>query len=170
MRCKWVLLAVFAFGSMLAPAVAAPANPQQETAPPGPILLDNAIDRWNRMSPEERERELAKLPPERARLIRQRLRRYNAMSPAEQQALRKRYQVFSELPPAQQAAVRERLKEFRQLPLDRRPIVHREVEQLRLLPETQRQARMNSPDFQTRFSPEEQQIIHDLTEYLELPK
>src|ERR1700728_3253791 len=48
----------------------------------------NPIDRWNQMSPEERERELAKLPPERARKIRERIRRYNQLPPREKQGPR----------------------------------------------------------------------------------
>jgi hypothetical protein len=127
---------------------------------------ENAIDRWNRMSPEERERELAKLPPERAKQIRQRIARYNQMHPEEQEALRRRYQTFSQLPPEQKQVIRQRLREFRQLPLARRPVVHRQVEQLRLLPEAQRQAALNSADFHSRFSPQEQQIIRDLSTYL----
>jgi hypothetical protein len=138
-----------------------PDRPAAQTQPPV-----NSIDRWNRMSPEERERELAKLPPARARLIRQRIRRYNQMHPEEQQALRERYQVFSQLPPQKQQIVRQRWAEFRRLPVERRPIVHGEVEQIRLLPDAQRQAAMNSNDFRIRFSPQEQQIIRDLSTYL----
>lgn len=166
MQCNRLLEAAFAVGLILAPAYAA-TPPQQ--APDDQTLLDNAIDRWNRMSPEQRERELAKLPPERARLIRQRLQRYNAMSPQEQQAVRQRYQLFSELPQAQQQLVRQRLNEFRQLPLARRPIVHSEVEQLRKMPPAQREARMNSEEYRNRYNGQEQAIIHDLTEYLGIP-
>jgi hypothetical protein len=126
----------------------------------------NAIDRWNRMSPEERERELAKLPPARARLIRQRIARYNQMRPEDRKALRDRYETFSHLPPDKQQIVRDRLREFHQLPHDRQPPVHREVEHLRSLPEAQRQARMNGDEFRAQFSPQEQQIIRDLTTYL----
>jgi hypothetical protein len=143
---------------LLAMLLAAAAAAQQPQA--------NPIDRWNRMPPEERERELARLPPARARLIRQRIWRYNHMRPEEQQALRQRYRTFSQLPPGKQQIVRERLREFRQLPLARQPVVHREVDRLRLLPEAQRQARMNSDEFHGRFSPREQQIIGDLTTYL----
>jgi hypothetical protein len=131
-------------------------------APPS----SNAIDRWNQMSPEERERELAKLPPARAKQIRQRIQRYNQMHPEEQQALRERYQTFSQLPQEKRQLVRARLREFRQLPAERRPIVHREVEQMRLLPEPQRQARLNSEDFRNRFSADERQIVRDLSTYL----
>jgi hypothetical protein len=152
----------------LAAAAAGPARSQQEPDRPAAQqqAQANPIDRWNRMSPEERERELAKLPPARARQIRQRIRRYNQMHPEEQQALRERYQTFSQLPPDKQQIVRERLREFRQLPVARRPVVHREVERLRLLPEAQRQAAMNGYEFRGRFSPQEQQIIRALTTYL----
>jgi hypothetical protein len=153
---------------VLMAAAAGPARSQQEPDKPTAQqqrILDNSIDRWNRMSPEERERELAKLPPARARLIRQRIRRYNQMNPDEQQALRERYQTFSQLPPEKRQIVRERLREFRQLPAARQPLVHREVEQLRLLPEAQRQARMNGDEFRSQFSPQEQQIIRDLSTY-----
>jgi predicted Fe-S protein YdhL (DUF1289 family) len=135
-----------------------------------PQRQETPIDRWNRMSPEERERELAKLPPERARLIRQRIHRFNQMNEQEKQDLRDRYETFSQLPAEKQKVVRQRLSEFRQLPVARRPVVHGEVEQLRLLPEAQREARLNSDEFRSRFSPQEQQIIHDLTEYLQPPK
>lgn len=152
---------------LLAPVVTGPARAQQKPHRPVPQAQPaNPIDRWNRMSPEERERELAKLPPARARQIRQRIWRYNHMSPEEQQAERERYQTFSQLPPDKQQIVRQRLSEFFQLPQTRRPVVHREVEQLRRLPEAQRLARLNTDQFRSQFSPQEQQIIRDLTTYL----
>lgn len=153
----------------LAAFAAGPARSQQDrdrSDAPERQAQTNPIDRWNRMSPEERERELAKLPPARARQVRQRIRRFNQMQPEEQQALRERYQTFSQLPPEKQQIVRDRLGEFRQLPLARRPVVHREVERLRQLPEAQRQAAMNGDEFRGHFSPREQQIIRDLTTYL----
>jgi hypothetical protein len=154
--------AVLLFGGSL---TSAPAQQERENARPV-----NPIDRWNQMSPEQRERELAKLPPARQRAIRQQLRRYNQMPPEERQKLRERYQTFAQLPPAQQQIVRQRLREFRQLPPQRQPVVHRQVEQLRRMTEAQRQENMNSEEFQGRFSPQEQQIIRDLTEYLQTDK
>jgi hypothetical protein len=126
----------------------------------------NPIDRWNQMSPEERERELAKLPPERARQIRERIRRYNQLPPREKQALREGYRKFSQLPPEKQEIVRQSLRDFRQLPLERRPLVRGEIGRLRALPEAQRGARMNSEEFRSQFSPRERQIIVNITEYL----
>jgi hypothetical protein len=159
----------FGLAILLAVAAAGPARSQQEPDRPAAQQQQpqaNPIDRWNRMSAEERERELAKLPPARARLIRQRIWAYNHMPQEERQALRQRYQAFIQLPPDKQQIVRERLRESRELPVARRPVVQREVEQLRLLPEGQRQARMNGEEFRGRFSPQEQQIIRDLTTYL----
>ena len=126
----------------------------------------NPIDRWNQMSPEERERELAKLPPERARRIRERIRRYNQLPPREKQALREGYRKFAQLPPDKQEIVRQSLRDFRQLPLERRPLVRQEIGRLRALPEPQRGARMNSEEFRSQFSPRERQIIVNITEYL----
>ncbi|MGO4885184.1 MAG: DUF3106 domain-containing protein [Bryobacteraceae bacterium] len=143
-------------------AARAQQEPDKSTSP----AFENSIDRWNRMSPEERERELAKLPPARARMIRQRIARYNKMNPEAQQALRERYQTFSQLPPDTQQVVRQRLGEFRHLPMERQTAVHRETVEMRKLPEAQRQARLNSDDFRSRYSPQEQQIIRDLSTYL----
>jgi hypothetical protein len=162
------MLLRFGFAILLAAAAVGPVRAQQEQPDKqsGQQLVENSIDRWNRMSPAERERQLAKLPPDRARMIRQRILRYNQMNPEEQQALRERYQTFSQLPPDKQEIIRERLREFRTLPRLRRPVVHGEVEQLRLMPEAQRQTRMNSDEFRNRYSPQEQQIIRDLSTYL----
>jgi len=118
------------------------------------------------MSPEQRERELAKLPPARAKQIRQRIWAYNHMRPEQRQALSERYQAFSQLPPEKQQVVRERLREFRQLPQARQSLVHREVVQLRSLPKPQRRERLNSEEFRSRFSPQERQVIRDLMAYL----
>lgn len=154
--CVWaVLMAV----------TAAASGPTVASDQPAAQRPRNPIDRWNQMTPEERERELAKLPPERARQIRERIRRYNQLPPAEKQALREGYQKFAQLPPEKQEIVRESMRQFRQLPLVRRPLVRREISQLRSLSEPQRETRLASDEFRNQFSPQEQQIIRDITEY-----
>lgn len=152
---------------LMAAAAAGPVRSQPEPErPAGRQLLENSIDRWNRMSPAQRERELAKLPPGRARLIRRRIWRYNHMRPEEQQALRERYQTFAQLPPDKQEIVRARLRQLYQLPVERRTAIYREIEQLRLLPEARRPERLNADEFRGRFSPQEHEIIRDLMTYL----
>jgi predicted Fe-S protein YdhL (DUF1289 family) len=129
----------------------------------------NSIDRWNQMSPAERERQLARLPPEQARRIRERIRQYNQLPPREKQDLRERYQRFLQLPHAKQELIRSRIREFRQLSPERRQAVQRAFKQLRDLPEAQRRARLDSPEF-SDLSPQERQILADVTEYLAIPE
>jgi len=167
MRCDFMRAVALSFGLAIAVAAAgqtAPPAPADESAAGQPQQTGNPIDRWNRMSPEERERQLAKLPPERARLIRERLRQYNQLPPEEKEALRENYERFSQLPPEKQEVVRRRMREFRELPQARRLAIRHEIEALRALPESERRARMNSEAFRTQFSPPEQQIIRDVTE------
>jgi Protein of unknown function (DUF3106) len=154
MLCRWVRVAVVGSGLLL---LAGAANSQ--SAPP-----PNAIERWNRMTPAQRERELAKLPPARAAQIRERIRQFNSLPPAMRQALIARERRLEQLPPRQQALVRERLTELRQLPPGRAVLVRGAIRRLSALPAAQRRARFASPGFQSRFSPQEQHIIRDITE------
>ncbi|MGA3039545.1 MAG: DUF3106 domain-containing protein [Bryobacteraceae bacterium] len=162
MRCDRRRAALFVIPLAILLLAAGPARSQQAPGRPATQPDVNPIDRWNRMSPEQRERELAKLPPARAKRIRQRIWEYNHMRPEQRQALDERYQAFSQLPPERQQVVRERLREFRQLPPARQKLVHREVVQLRSMPRAQRQALLNGDEFRSRFSPQERQIIRDL--------
>jgi Protein of unknown function (DUF3106) len=120
------------------------------------------LERWSRMTPEERQRALAKLPPERRRELQQKLQQYRSLPPAERQQLREKYQAFSQLPPEQQNHARDLFRQFNSLPEDRRPIVRQEYEQLRSMPESERAARVNSEAFRSRFTPGEQQMLQDL--------
>ena len=124
---------------------------------------DTPLEQWLRMTPEEKRSALAKLPPERRRELQQKLQQYRNLPPVEQQQLQERYRAFSQLPPEQQNHARELFRQFNSLPEDRRPMVKREYEQLRSMPESERNARMNSEAFRNRYSPAEQQMLHDLT-------
>ncbi len=124
---------------------------------------DTPLEKWNRMTPEERQRALQKLPPERRRELQQKLQQFRNLPPAEKQQLRERYQAFSQLPPEQQTHARELFRQFNSLAEDRRPIVRREFEQLRSMPPSERDARMNSEPFRGRFTPSEQLMLQDLS-------
>jgi Protein of unknown function (DUF3106) len=170
MHGNWLRGVVLGCGLTLPAMMAvAQAPPQQPSYPPPPraqqrpMPAENPIERWNRMSPEERERALARLPPARAAQIRQRIERYNQLPPQVREALNERYERLSQLPPQKQALVRERLRELRQLPQERRPEVRRAIRRMSLLPEPERRARMANPAFQSHFSPQEQQIIRDIS-------
>ena len=75
-------------------AVRPPANPY------------NAVDRWNAMNPKQRERLLAKLPPERQKQLLDKVQKFNALPKVEQQLAREQYERLSHLPPEQQQVVR----------------------------------------------------------------
>jgi len=85
------------------------------------------LERWNRLTPEQRQRVLAQMRPERRREFQQKLQQYRSLPPDERQQLRDRYQAFSQLPPEQQNHARELFRQFNSLPEDRRPIVRRNM-------------------------------------------
>ena len=125
---------------------------------------DTPIERWNRMTPEERRRALEKLPPERRRDIEQKLQRFRNLPSQERQQLRDRYQAFSRLPPEEQNRARVLFRQFNSLPPDRRPVVRQEFEALRSMPESERRTRLNSSEFRTRFTASEQVMLQDLAQ------
>ena len=123
---------------------------------------ETPVERWIRMPPAERQKALAKLPPERRRLIQERIRQYQQLSPEERQMLRQRYDRFSELPPDKQNQARALFRQFRALPEERRRVMQRELQQLRSMPEADREKRMATEDFRNRFSPSEKLMLQDL--------
>ena len=140
------------------------AEPGAGKRPKEKKVKDTPIERWNRMTPEERRRALGKLPPERRREIEDKLQKLRNLPPQERQQLRDRYQTFSQLPPEQQNRARVLFRQFNSLPPDRRPIVRQEFESLRSLPESERRMRLNSSEFRTRFTASEQELLQDLTQ------
>lgn len=122
------------------------------------------LERWNRMTPEERRQALAKLPPERRRELQQKLQQYRNLPPEQREQLGERYKAFSQLPPEQQNRARDLFRQFNSLPEDRRPAVKQEYEQLRSMPESERNERMNSEAFRSRYTPSEQQMLRDLSQ------
>jgi len=127
------------------------------------------LARWNQMTPEQREKQLSKLPPERQQQIRERLEKFNSLPPEERERLQRRYDRFNSLPADKQDVVRRQIRSFSQLPQDRRPEVSREFSQLRRMSPEERQSRLNSDEFRSRFNPQEREILRDLSENLSLP-
>ena len=102
------------------------------------------IDRLMKMSPEERDRALSNLPPERRQQIEQRLNQLDRLTPEQRDILDQRYQALQALPPARRQAIRQELQYLRSLrPVDRR-------------------VRILSDEFQQNYSPDEQKLIRDV--------
>lgn len=126
----------------------------------------NVVRRLMQMTPEERERFLERLPPERQAEIRQRLQQFQSLPPEEQERRLQLSQMFESLPPATRQLVRRQIQAFNQLPPERRRMVGAAFQRLRRLPPEERQARMESPQFRNRFTLEEQQMLADLSAHL----
>lgn len=170
--------------ALLAQRKAAPAGPPQaaKNAPrepragpgskPGraPRMANPAgvVQQLMRMSPEERERALEKLPPQRQAQIRQRLEQFNSLPRQEQERQLQLGRTFASLPPDKQDLVRRQIRAVNQLPEDRQRMVRAAFQQLRRLPENERQARLASEGFRNRFTPAEQQMLDDLSGNLPL--
>jgi hypothetical protein len=126
----------------------------------------NVVRRLMQMTPEERERFLERLPPERQAQIRQRLEQFQSLPPAEQERRLQLSQMFESLPPATRQLVRRQIQAFNQLPPERRRMVGAAFQRLRRLSPEERQARMESPQFRNRFTLQEQQMLADLSAHL----
>jgi hypothetical protein len=130
----------------------------------------NALDRLERMSPDQRQRVLEKLPPERRQRIEARLRQYESLTPEERERLRRQFERFRQMPPERQQALRELFRRFRELPEDRRRAVRRGVWELQRLGEARRELRLSRPWFRNRYSPEELQMVRELLEMAPAPE
>lgn len=121
---------------MVSPAVA-----QARRAPKG--IPGPAVQRLLNMTPEQREKALARLPPERRAQVEQRLNRLAQLPPEQREELQRRYQAFQSLP------------------RDRQDAVRLELQSLRALPPRLRRQRLLSPGFQREYSPEEQRLLRE---------
>lgn len=116
---------------------------KQNALPRPPALPTPVLQRLSQMTPEQRQKALARLPPERRVRVEEQLARLDA------------------LPPEQKANVLERYDLFQGLPRDRQGAVRAELQSLRKMTVPQRRARLNSPEFAQNFSPEEQRVLKE---------
>lgn len=116
------------------------------------------IERFQRMTPQQRARTLDKLPPARRQNIERRLAHYDRL-PAKEKA---RLQRFSDLPPERQDRVRRAYNGLTRLPPARQSAVRDELRRMRGLPSSERDARISSPGFRDAFRPHEQRLIEEL--------
>jgi hypothetical protein len=128
--------------------------PKQDAPPP---RRSAELDRLEQMSPEERQKALDRLPPERRQRVEEGLERYRAMNPENRERLRN----FERMPEEQRDAIRQSFRRMQDLPLGRRAMVRRELQQLRGMSDAERETRMQSESFRRRFDANEQGLIRD---------
>lgn len=133
---------------------------------PGAAASRNRFDAIERMTPEQQERFLNSLPPDRRAQARRRLEAWKSMSSDERERVRQEYSQFRVLPAERQQRIRELFAEFTKLPPRRRVMMRREVAMLRQLDPDERAARINAEEFRNRFSADEHHLLTELSELL----
>jgi hypothetical protein len=107
------------------------------------VSVTHELDQFAKMSPKEREKELAKLPPQRRAAFEQRLARYEQMTPEQKEKFKLN------------------LETMESLPKDRQNAVKMEIQRISALPFEQRKRILSSEEFRQTFSPDEQRLVRD---------
>lgn len=133
---------------------------------PDPHPGERALERLERMTPQQRARALANLPPERRQEIEQKLQAFDRLPPEERMRIRNQLERMNSLPPQRQNQVRRSIRQFQQLPEDRKLLIRRELDRMAAMPDEARRAYMNREEFRNTYTPNEQQMMQNLSEIL----
>ena len=144
---------------------------QKKNAVPRPNSIDShpgerALERLERMTPDERGKALRNLPAQRRQEIEQKLEQFDRLPAEERTRIRNQLERLNSLPPEKQNEVRRSIRQFRELPDDGRLAVRRELDRMAAMPDDARRAYLNSENFRNRYTPGEQQMMQDLSEIL----
>jgi len=128
------------------PPPAPQSKPPKNTKPqPNPAV---ELRRFLDMKPEQRQKELAKLPPQRRERVEEQISRLESQPPEQRERNLQRLEAMQNLKPERRQAVNQEIQRIREsLPS---PGVERRQ---------QLQQHLYNDDFKQRFSPEEQALI-----------
>jgi hypothetical protein len=118
------------------------------------------------MSPDQQQRALDRLTPQERQRLQERLKKFDQLPAGQQRSLNNLYNRLHGLAPERQDAVRESINNFSRLPAPRQQAMREELRGMVGLSDKDRQARMSTPEFQEKFSKEEQGILRDMSEVL----
>ena len=130
--------------------------------------LGEWLQRHEALSPKDQEKALAtepgfdRLPQETRQKLLNRLQQINRMPPRQRQRTLDRIEALEHLTPQRREQVRASFQDFHTLAEDRQRMVKKAFRDLREYPPEQRQAMMNSSEFQGRFTPYERRILGDI--------
>ncbi len=122
------------------------------------------------LPPQEQEKALRndptfkQLPQEKQQRLMERLRDFNSRPPEQRQRILERMETFEHLPQPERQRLRSFYGQMRDLPDDRRMAVRQAVRQLNGMSPAERERMLNSPQFQRRFSPQEQNLVRGLSQ------
>ncbi|MGA3210728.1 MAG: DUF3106 domain-containing protein [Terriglobales bacterium] len=122
------------------------------------------------MTPAEQQRALShdpnfrNLPPQRQQQLLNRLQHFNSLPPERQNQLIQRVDTWNHMTPAQQQQARGLFNQMQSLPEDRRTAVRGAVRNLRAMPPEARERYLNSPEYRSKYSSQELQIMRGMTD------
>jgi hypothetical protein len=158
------------FGLAFGLTLSAAATPERKLPAAVRAPAKRPIERLMKMSPQERERALQNLPPERRANIERRLNEIQKLPTAQQNRISARQQMLNSLPPERQAEVRRSVRQFVNMPEQRRAVINEELNHIAPLPEQEREAYLKSDEFRARYSAKEQQMLSHLAEITPQPE
>jgi len=151
---------MLAAGLLFVPAAAQSSGPAARWEQPGePRSPLDMLERLRLMPPEQRERFLDRLPPQRRAKVERHLQNYIDMTDAQRARLREQYEVFRQLPPEKQQVFRNLFARFMNQPPQRQEPMREEFQRLREMTPLERQKRLDSYEFHYRFQPNEREIL-----------
>jgi hypothetical protein len=128
------------------------------------------VERLQDMSPEQQEKFLSNnqrfqgMTPQQQAQIRNRLQYWNNLTPDQRQELREREQVWEKMSPEQRLYVRDTLlPKWQAMPPASKQIIRRHLARLQGLNEDERQQMLNNPAFMRNMTPEEQNMLRELS-------
>jgi uncharacterized protein YktA (UPF0223 family) len=121
----------------------------------------------DKMSPEQRQKELESLSPQQRAEAEKHLKAYERLSEEERTKLHEQYRMFRQLPPAKQNRIRQAFRHFQKSTPERQQAMRSVLDELTPLTPEQRGERLSSPEFKRSFSKSERRTIEEL---LTVPK
>jgi hypothetical protein len=112
----------------------------------------------------ESEPGFRRLPADRQTALRERLKKFNSLTPAQRDQAVKRMEFLAKLTPQQRQQLRSANEQLKGLPPERQVAVHKALRHLRQMPQAERQQVIQSDDFRSTFSDQEQKLISQLAE------
>lgn len=169
----WALLTPGAslFAQKGRPRMERPAErPPAERAAPRANIPPGWVEQLRQMPPADQEKFLnnnerfRSLPPQQQTQIRQRLKVWNNLTPAQRQTLLQRERVLAQMTPEQRRYVQQTLlPEWQNLPPASRQVVLGKLRDLRDLNDSDRAAKLDDESFVNGLSPDERQVLRDLS-------
>lgn len=128
------------------------------------------LRRYSTLPPQQRQHALEndpsfkRLSPSEQQHYRSQLNNFSSKSPEEQQRLINRMDAWGHLSPTQQHEARATYDQLKAMPADRQQQVNQAFRRLRAMPPSARAQVMNSPEFQSRYSAQERNVIRSMTD------